>query len=158
MDPGLYDSEAFGKAHSKGAGGVAAGDVNGDGMNDLLLGHADGEITLVLSGAAEMRKPTEHPTWHEKKLQQTCVVSVTLTGRGVVGADVRLVDAKARIILRRTVAAQVLTGCRGPDAVNLAVREPGDYTLQVRFADATVKRRALTVGKTRQVKLTVSNG
>ena len=158
MDPSLYASEAFGKAHGKGAGGVAAGDVNGDGMNDLLLGHADGEITLVLSGAAEMRKPSEHPTWHEKKLQQTCIVSVTLKGRGVVGADIRLVDGKAHTILRRTVATQVLTGCRGPDAVNLAVREPGDYTLQVRFADGTVMSRALKVGKTRHMTLTVSNG
>jgi len=154
----LYDSEAFGKAHGKGAGGVAAGDVNGDGMNDLLLAHADGSISLVLSGAAEMRRPSEHPTWHERKLQQTCIVSVALTGRGVVGADVRLVDGKARTILRRTVGTQVLTGCRGPDAVNLAVREPGNYTLHVRFADGTTKRRALKVGKTRHVTLTVSNG
>ena len=158
MDASLYDSAAFGAAHSKGAWGVAAGDVNGDGMNDLLLGHVDGEITLVLSGAAEVRKPTEHPTYHAKKLQQTCIVSVTLEGRGVVGADVRLVDSKAGTVLRRTVGTQVLTGCRGPDTVNLAVREPGDYTLRVRFADAAVKEEKVTVGKTKHVSLTVSNG
>ena len=70
---------------------MAAGDVNGDGMNDLLLGHVDGEITVVLSDAADVRKPTEHPTCHERKLQQTCVVSVTLKGHGVLGADVGLV-------------------------------------------------------------------
>ena len=88
-----------------------------------------------------MRKATEHPTYHAKKLQNTCIVSVNLKGRGVVGADMRLVDSKANTVLRRTVAAQVLTGCRGPDTVNLAVREPGDYTLQVRFADGTVKKQ-----------------
>jgi len=158
MDASLYDANAFGDAHSKGAWGVAAGDINGDGMNDLLLGHVDGEITLVLSGAAEVRKPTEHPTYHAKKLQQTCILSVTLKGRGVVGADVRLVDRKAGTVLRRTVGTQVLTGCRGPDAVNLAVREPGDYTLRVRFADGTVKKKKVTVGKTRHVSLIVSNG
>ncbi|MBL7220333.1 MAG: hypothetical protein ISS69_09485, partial [Phycisphaerae bacterium] len=110
------------------------------------------------SGAAEIRKPAEHPTYHAKKLQQTCILSVTLKGRGVVGADVRLIDSKANTVLRCSVGIQVLTGCRGPDTVNLAVREPGNYTLQVRFADGTVKKQKITVGKTRHVLLTVSNG
>jgi len=158
MDATLYSDAAFGEAHSKGAWGVAAGDVNGDGMNDLLLGHVDGEITLVLSDAAEVRKSTEHPTYHARKLQQTCIVSVSLKGRGVVGADVRLVDSKANTVLRRSIATQVLTGCRGPDTVNLAVREPGDYTLTVRFADGVVKTEKVAVGKIKHVSLTVSNG
>jgi len=158
MDATLYNAEAFGAAHEKGAWGVAAGDVNGDGMNDLLLGHIDGDISLVLSAAAEVRKPTEHPTYHAKKLQQTCIVSVSLKGSGVVGADVCLVDIKENTVLRRTVGTQVLTGCRGPDTVNLAVRESGDYTLRVRFADGTVKEEKVTVGKTKHVSLTVSNG
>jgi len=158
MKPDLYDATSFGEAHEKGAWGVAAGDVNGDGMNDLLLGHVDGEVVLVLSDAAEVRKPTEHPTYHEKKLQQTSIVSVTLKGRGTVGADVRLVDGKANTVLRRTVGTQVLTGCRGPNTVNLAVREPGDYTLRVRFADSTVKEKKITVNAAKRMSLTVSGG
>jgi len=158
MDPSLYDPTCFGSAHGKGAWGVAAGDVNGDGMNDLLLGHIDGEITLVLSDAAEVRRPTEHPTYHEKKLQQTCVVSVTLKGLGTLGADVQLVDGRGKTTLRRTVGTQVLSGCRCPNTVNLAVREPGDYTLRVQFADGTVKEEKLKIGETGHVSQAVSNG
>jgi len=158
MDPSLYDPTCFGSAHEKGARGVAAGDVNGDGMNDLLLGHVDGEITIILSDTAKVRQPTEYPTYHEKKLQQTCVLSVTLEGLGTLGADVQLVDEAGETTLRRTVGTQVLTGCRCPDMVNMAVREPGDYTLRVRFADGTVKQEKITIGDSKHVSRAVSNG
>jgi len=115
-------------------------------MNDLLLGHADGTVNIIVSGAANIREPTEHPTYHEKKLQQTCIVSVSLAGHGVLGADVQLVDGNGNTALRRTVGTQVLTGCRGPDIVNLAVRDPAGYTLRVRFADGTIKIQGITVG------------
>ncbi|NQT38331.1 MAG: VCBS repeat-containing protein [Planctomycetes bacterium] len=157
MEPTLYDPACFGEAHDKGAWGVSAGDINGDGMNDLLLGHMDGEVTLVLSDAAEVRRPTEHPTYHARKLQQTCVVSVSLKGRGTLGADVQLVDGNGKTTLRRTVGTQVLTGCRCPDTVNLAVREPGNYTLRVRFANGAVKEEKITIGETKHVSLTAGN-
>ena len=68
-----------------------------------------------------------------------------------------LVDSKGNTVLRRTVGTQVLTGCRGPDTVNLAVREPGDYTLRVRFADGTVKEEKISIGETKHVSRTASN-
>ena len=157
MDPSLYESASFGSAYEKGAWGIAAGDVNGDGMNDLLLGHIDGEINILLSDTAELREPQENAIYHDQKLQQTCVVSVALKGIGVLGADVRLVDGSDSTVLRRTVGTQVLTGCRGPDTVNLAVREPGEYTLRVRFANGAISKQALAVGAKKHVSLTVSS-
>jgi hypothetical protein len=158
MDASLYDADAFGDAHLSGAWGAASGDANGDGMNDLLLGHISGEITLIMSGAAELRKPTEHPTYHAKKLQQTSILSVTLRGRGTLGADLRLLNSDDKTVLRRSIGTQVLTGCRGPNSVNLAVREPGDYTLRVRFADGAVKTSKVSIGETKRLSLSIANG
>ncbi len=84
-------------------------------------------------------------------------MSVSLKGLGTLGADVQLVDGGGKTTLRRTVGTHVLTGCRGPDTVNFAVREPGDYTLRVRFADTTVKEEKITIGETKHVSRTVSN-
>ena len=55
------------------------------------------------------------------------------------GADVRLTDAAGRLAGRRVIGSQVLTGCRGPDTINLAVREAGEYTLSVRFSDGATR-------------------
>jgi len=84
-------------------------------------------------------------------------VSVSLKGLGTLGADVQLVDGGGKTTLRRTVGTQVLTGCRGPDTVNFAVREPGDYTLRVRFADATVQEAKITIGESRHVSRAIAN-
>ena len=70
--------------------------------------------------------------------------------------SLRHVDGEAKTVLRRSVGTQVLTGCRGPDTVNLAVREPGNYTLRVRFAGGTVKEEKIAVGGNKHVSLTVT--
>jgi hypothetical protein len=139
MLPELY-AEGYdpfpGTWYGTGAGGAAAGDVDDDGANDLLLGGADGGLRLALSDTLRHRKPEAHPTWHERVLSRTRILTVRVTGRtGVLGAVVTLTDAKGRTLARRQVGTRVLTGCRGPDAVNIAVREPGICRLTVRYAD-----------------------
>jgi hypothetical protein len=137
-----------GDAFNTAAGGAAAGDVDGDGANDLLVGGLDGKLRLVLSDALASRTPKENPTSQERKLEQTAIVSVRVTGKtGVLGAVASLVDEKGVVVGQRVIGSQIFTGCRGPDTVNLAVREPGKYTLRVRFSDGAAGSWPVAVAK-----------
>ncbi len=142
MTPLNYKKDVFqGQAHHHGAWGVAAGDANGDGANDLLLGGADGSLVLIVNDCLAGRQRKEHPTSQEQVLQRTRILTARVGGKvGVLGATVSLADAQGRVIGLRRIGANVCTGCRGPDAVNLAVREPGPCVLTVRFSDGFVRR------------------
>jgi len=157
MLPELYDAEGFpGKAYAAGAWGAAAGDVDGDGATDLVLGGADGVLRIMLSDAFghALRQPREHPTLMEQKLRQTRILTVRVAGPiGVLGADVRLADKAGRLVRRHVIGSQVLTGCRGPDTVNLAVREPGPHTLTVRFSDGLMRQWPVDLTNERRVVL-----
>jgi len=148
-----YTRDAFpARAHGRGAGGVAAGDADGDGANDLLLGGADGSLTLMTNAVLAARTPVEHPTAQEQKLLDTRLLAVIVRGRlGVLGAKVTLVDEAGAVVARRDIGANVATGCRGPDAVALAVREPGRYSVVVRYADGTVGRWPVDLGREKRL-------
>lgn len=145
-----------GRAFGLGAWGIAAGDVNDDGLTDLLFGGADGVLRLSLNDAIrhDLRKPTEHPTSLERVLSRTRLLTVRMRGkRGVLGAEVTVCDTDGRVVARRTTGAQVLTGCRGPNTVNLAIRRPAPHRLSVRFSDGTV--RTWPVDLTRQKRVVI---
>jgi hypothetical protein len=71
-----------GKGFGSGAWGVAAGDVNDDGLTDLLFGGVDGGLRLSLNDALEhdLRKPTEHPSSLQRVLAQARLVTVCVCG------------------------------------------------------------------------------
>lgn len=139
------DYDAFpGEAFAVGAGGVAAGDVNGDGAPDLLLGGVDGGLRLVLNDSLEARKHFDRPRHNERKQAQTRIVAIDVVGpRGVTGATARIVDADGRTVALRQIGTAVLTGCAGPQRLWLAVREPGRYSLTVRYADGALAEREI---------------
>jgi hypothetical protein len=60
---------------------------------------------------------------------------------------VTLEDPAGHVVGRRDIASNVATGCRGPDTVNLAVREPGKLVLRVRFSDGKVRTWPVTLAK-----------
>jgi hypothetical protein len=145
------------EVYNCGAWGLAAGDATGDGGNDLLVGGADGNLSLLINETLEDRKPKDHPTYHEEKLLQAKIVTVVVRGRtGVAGATMALADAGGRTIAVRRIGSNVGVGCRGPDAASLAVRGPATYELTVRFSDGAVwtKKLDLTAGARRHQAVT----
>lgn len=143
QNPGLFP----GPAHQQGAWGLAAGDANNDGANDLLIGGVDGTLSLVLNDCLAQRHLAEHPNAVERVLDGVHIACVRVAGPiGVLGATVTLAAADGRVLGRRDIGSNIATGCRSPDTVNLAVREPGAHLLTVRWADGLTRRWTLDMG------------
>jgi len=145
-----------GPTHRRGGWGLAAGDIDGDGAEDLLIGNRHGQVVMIINDTLSLRKPVEHPTEDIRRLLGVRRVSVRLTGRvGVLGARLMLLDAKGRCVGRRDIGTNIATGCRGPDAAAIAVRRAGKYELSVRFSDGKTTTRSVDLTKTQHVKVLV---
>ncbi len=150
-----YKADAIpGTAHKHGAGGVAAGDANADGANDLLLGGVDGRLVLLVNDVLTGRGADENPNRQDAVLARTALLAVTVTGpRGVIGASVSVLDQHDRLVAVRIIGNNHATGCRGPDVATLAIREPGDYRASIRWSDGTEKSWPVTLTANAMVTL-----
>ncbi len=138
--PHKYDKELFaGEAALRPATAAVAGDVDGDGANDLLLGDAEGRVTLVPNSCLSLRRAEVDAVTlgHDDRLRRgIALIPVTLRpGRGVLGAELTLSAADGRVVARRLVGSQVGVGCSGPDTITFAVREPGTYRVTLRLSN-----------------------
>ncbi len=155
MRPGKYAPGAFPDAFRTGAWGLAAGDVNGDGANDVLIGGIDGRLVLLVNEALALRKPpTKATRYHDRKRYHTRIVSVTVEGpAGVTGARLILEDAAKEVVARRDIGTNVNVGSGGPRTINIAVRESGRYMLTVTWSDGATRRYPLDLDGPRRVRL-----
>ena len=158
MRPEKYKADVFyGKAHNGGAWGAAAGDIDGDGANDLVIGGVDGTLSLIINDTLSLRQPGDNLLYDEQKLLNTAILTVRVLGKiGVLGAKVTLADAAGRVVGRRDIGSNVATGCRGPDTMNLAVIEPGKHVLTVRFSDGAVRRWTMDLAAGKHVTMDAS--
>ena len=145
-----------GPTHQRGGWGAAAGDIDGDGAPDLLIGNRHGQIVMILNDTLSLRKTVEHPTEDIKRLLGVRRLSVRLSGRlGVLGARLMLRDSKGLCVGRRDIGANIATGCCGPDAVVFAVRRAGKYALSVRFSDGKTVTRSVDLTRNQHTSVRV---
>ena len=156
MRANKYAPGSFPEAFRSGAWGLAAGDVNDDGANDILLGGVDGRLVLLVNETLSLRSSGVAVKHHGEKRYQTTILAVTVRGPvGVTNAKVELFDAKDRPVAIRTIGTNVNVGSRGSDRINLAVREDGEYNLKVTWSDGATREMPIEIGEEQRIPVTV---
>ncbi|MCC5844593.1 MAG: VCBS repeat-containing protein [Verrucomicrobia bacterium] len=154
MYPERYETVFPGGAHTRGAGGMAAGDVTGDGANDLLLAGLDGRLVLVVNDTLSLRQPEDHPTHHQRMLHNTSILRVTPAGtKGLIGAILEVRNADGEIVALRQLGSGSPVGSQSPTARNIAVRHPGDYEVTLRFTDGHEVKKSVSLEPSQVLEL-----
>jgi len=144
---------AFPSPHAQGTWGMASGDVNGDGAPDVLLGLTNGQLVLMPNETLANRTK-ERPKFYEERLMKTRLVTVLLDGPiGVVGAKLRLIDDKGRVVALRQIGTNVNVGSCSPPMANLAVRGGGKCTLEVTWSDGAARKIPIDFGEKTSIRL-----
>jgi hypothetical protein len=135
-----------GPAHREGGcTSAAAGDIDGDGAADLVLGLGDGALVLLVSECVEARAdPGERPTPEEEILAGIARLTVRFAdARALIGATLTLRDAEGRLVGHRVVGAGSMPGSSSLAPIAFAVRHPGEHRLAVRWSDGLERELAL---------------
>ena len=151
IPPGVYGA---------GATGLAVGDVTGDGANDVLVIGSGGSVTLLVNETLTDRKARADLSTpnDERKRIAARILTIIPKGAGARGGVITLRDAAKRIVARRRIGGNIGTGCAGPGRACIAIRQPGVYRIEVRFADGRTAEKAITLAPTsrRHQVLTIS--
>jgi len=148
MRPMKQDDQIFPAAgHGGGSWGVAAGDVNGDGAVDLLLGGTDGHVRLLINESLKLRTNLdESAVLYLTKVAKARLLAVDLVGaRGAIGASLRVTDQQGRLVARRECGGNGVAGSWSSGPSCLAIREAGAYTLTVRWSDGAISAKTVTI-------------
>ncbi|MBL7220476.1 MAG: VCBS repeat-containing protein [Phycisphaerae bacterium] len=141
IPPGVYNQAAR---------GLAAGDVNGDGAPDVLVGGLNGKLSLLVNETLTDRpaKADVSITSDLRMQIQTRIVTVKPAGaKGLAGCRLTLIDARGKPVTHRWIGTNIGVGCCGPAQLTLAVRQLGSYTLQLRMGDGSVRKQALVINE-----------
>lgn len=147
MRPAKYTEVFPGPAYKTGSWGVAAGDIDGDGANDLLLGGSDGTVSILLNAALDDRKDLQKgAAVYLAKLGQAHIITLSISGSlGTVGATVIVTDDKGRVSTLRRLGTNSVAGSWSGGPLNVTLREPGNYTVTLKRSNGTTTTKALTV-------------
>lgn len=134
--------------YNKGAWGIAVGDVNADGANDMLVATLDGKLVLLLNEVLKSlpMKADQAARQDDRRRIETRIVTVRLKGKtGVKGAVIKLLDDKNKLVASRLIGSNKGVGCSGPDQVAIAVRNFGKYKIEVTFSDGKKQEKELSL-------------
>lgn len=151
-----YEHMFLGEAMESGGWGISAGDVNGDGSPDLLFGNKKGELFLIMNQTLEMRTPIEFPDAEVSTIMGIKVLSLKISGnKGIVGAQIVLLDTAGEIVGRSYVGCNVNAGSWSAFEEQFAVKKPGKYTLKISYSDGVEELREIELSEKQVTNLEI---